>query len=369
MAQSRLMAGLEDYQRLGLKSGEVELWEDGKRDDDRRGVVEWWYFDVILDDGSKIAAVYSTKIQPFMFMKGTHPCIKFDLTTPDGRQISKRITKFPNNEISFSEEKCDVRWGDNYFEGDLKTYNIKVAPVDGFGFDVQLKSESSPWRGETGHIGFEANDEKYFTWLCVVPRGKVTGTVMIDGQVHEVTGVGYHDHQWGNTTQFDFLNHWFWSRQSTSKHTLTVFDFVMNEHYEYKRIPLVFLQDINGKLLFDSTDNVECEVHEEFMQKESVHEFPKVTHYLFRSGEKTIEYTVKVKQELDARYIYKMTPFFLRWIFKGTKPKYGRYLAEGTINYIDGDRSFIETSDLIYEFAYVGENYREHMTKPLVKGK
>lgn len=101
MAQSRLMSKPEDYRQLELTPGKVAMWEDGKRDDDRRGVVEWWYFDAILDDGSKIAAVYSTKIQPFMFMKGTHPCIKFDLTTPDGRQISKKSLNFQTMRLAF----------------------------------------------------------------------------------------------------------------------------------------------------------------------------------------------------------------------------------------------------------------------------
>ena len=66
MEQSRLMAQDADYKRLGLKRNKIEMWEDGKRDDDRSGVVEGWYFDAILDDGSKIAACYSTKIQPMM---------------------------------------------------------------------------------------------------------------------------------------------------------------------------------------------------------------------------------------------------------------------------------------------------------------
>ena len=96
---------------------------------------------------------------------------KFDITTPEGKQISKRVTKFKS--VTFSQDKCDVRWDNNCFIGDMKTYHIKAEPVDGYGFDVVLESESSPWRGETGHIGFEQNDEKYFTWLCVVPRGKV----------------------------------------------------------------------------------------------------------------------------------------------------------------------------------------------------
>ncbi|MCH3922841.1 lipocalin-like domain-containing protein [Limosilactobacillus sp.] len=364
MAQARLMKTAADYQRLGLKKGQVELWEDGKRDDVRKGGVEWWYFDAIFDDGSKIAAAYSTKVQPLVNATGTHPCLRFDITTPDGEKLSRRITKFPKDSVRFSKDKCDLQWGESCFTGNLHDYHIKAQETDGLGFDIQLHSISSPWRGETGYLGFEENDQKYFTWLCVVPRGTVTGTLTINGKTTKVTGFGYHDHQWGNIIHFDFLNHWFWSRQSTAKHSLVVFDFVMNQHYEYERIPLVFLEDNDGKVIFESTDNVECSVSEELLQKASDTKFPKVIHYKFRNGTKTVHYDVTVKQELDARYIWKETPFFMRRLFHGTKPRYGRYLAAGVITFEDSahpDQNFKEQSDFIYEFSYVGPHYKEQM--------
>lgn len=359
MAKCRLMANDIDYKRLGLKKDKIELWEDGKRDDDKKGAVEWWYFDAILDDGSKIAACYSTKVQPFMNRKGTHPCLKFDITTPEGKQVSRRITKF--SDVSFSKDKCDVRWDDNCFIGDLQTYHIKATPEKGYGFDVVLKSQSTPWRGETGYIGFEENDEKYFTWLCVVPRGTVTGTITIDGKEKKITGFGYHDHQWGNTTQFEFLNHWLWSRQSTEKHSIVVFDFVMNQHYGYKRIPLIFIEDKEGILIFQSSDNVECIVEEEFVQEASEKEFPKVTKYTFKQDDLIVRYTLSVKEELDGRYIYKQMPFFLRGLLKGTKPKYGRYLAHGSFDIEHNGTITHDEGELIYEFAYVGEEYKKYM--------
>lgn len=58
MAKARLMNLPEDYKRIGIKKGCIEPWEDGKRDDFRKGMVEWWYFDAILDDGSKIDPLY-----------------------------------------------------------------------------------------------------------------------------------------------------------------------------------------------------------------------------------------------------------------------------------------------------------------------
>lgn len=364
MARARLMDLESDYQKLQLGHGPVEMWEDGQRDDFRAGTFEWWYFDAILEDGSNIAACYCTKVQPFTNREGLHPSVSFNITTPSGEKLSRKVTKFDPKCVSLSKTRCDVRFGDNIFEGDLHDYHIQAAPVKGLGFDVTLHSTQTPWRGETGYLGFGEQDEKYFTWLCVVPSGTVEGTITIDGVEKRIKGRGYHDHQWGNTVQFEFLNHWLWSRHKTERHNILVFDFVMNERYGYTRIPLVFVEDEEGKVLFDSTkaENVACTIEEEFLQPASKTNFPKKTHYVFTKGNQKLDYVLTVKEELDGRYIYKSVPFFMRGVFQGTKPKYGRYLADGKLTlYENGEERFSEQSELIYEFAYVGENYRKYM--------
>lgn len=90
---------------------------------------------------------------------------------------------------------------------------------------------------------------------------------------------------------------------------------------------------------------------------------PKSTRYTFEKDGKKLVYTLKVKQELDGRYIYKDTPAVMRWLLKGTKPRYGRYLAEGEFVLTEDGQTVSESGELIYEFAYVGENYKKYMEK------
>lgn len=365
MAKARLMNTAEDYKRLKLNPNRIEAWEDGCRDDFKAGKFEWWYFDAILDDGTKIAAVYSTKVQPFTFLPGAHPALTFHITAPDGKDHQGKFAKFKKEDIILDKDKCNVHFGPHFITGDLKNYHLKAEPLEGLGFDLRLTNEVSSWRGETGYLGFEdKKDEKYFTWFCAVPKGRVEGTVTIDGVTHQVTGLGYHDHQWGDTIQFDFLNHWFWSRQNTDKHSIVVFDFVMNQHFEFERIPLVFLQDEFGNVLFESTDNVSCQVEEEFFQTASKTNFPKIVNYTFKNGSKTLTYRVEVLDELDGRFIYKDTPAMMRWLFKGSHPKYGRYHAKGDFSlYDNGELILQDSGDLIYEFAYVQDDYKTHMER------
>lgn len=67
----RLMDKDEDYKKMGTKKGTIEVWEDGKRDDDRAGVYEWWYFDMILEDGSKTVIHFNTKDNKTIDQEGT----------------------------------------------------------------------------------------------------------------------------------------------------------------------------------------------------------------------------------------------------------------------------------------------------------
>ena len=74
-------------------------------------------------------------------------------------------------------------------------------------------STAKPWRPGAG--GFVFGDDGYFTWLCAVPRGTVTGTLYYDGKEHQVTGAGYHDHQWGNVKHNSTWDHWIWGSQES----------------------------------------------------------------------------------------------------------------------------------------------------------
>ena len=52
----------------------------------------------------------------------------------------------------------------------------------------------------------------YFRWVCAVPNGSLSGTVTLDSVTHEVTGSGYHDHNWGNVPMSVLVKDWHWAR-------------------------------------------------------------------------------------------------------------------------------------------------------------
>ena len=188
----RLMDTDSDYKKMGTQKDCIEVWEDGKCDDDRAGVYEWWYFDMILDDGSK--AVIHT-------------------------------------------------------------------------------STAKPWRPGAG--GFAFGDDGYFTWLCAVPRGTVTGTLYYDGKEHQVTGAGYHDHQWGNVKHNSTWDHWIWGRQDFGDYAILVFDIGTQKKFGYQRLPMMFLEDKDGNLVMEDLTTPKCKFVQEYKEKLSGKMYPK----------------------------------------------------------------------------------------------
>jgi len=144
------------------------------------------------------------------------------------------------------------------------------------------------YRPGTSYFQFGTPD-KYYTWLCVVPRGKVSGTVTVEGKTKSITGMGYHDHQWGSINFHKYWNHWIWARQSYDDCSLLLFDFFTNEEYGTKRFPIIFIQDNNGNIIFESHNNVECKVEKQYTDKASGKQYPSILDYTFKQDDTFVD--------------------------------------------------------------------------------
>src|ERR1700694_2636234 len=141
----------EDYERLGLSSTSIELWEDGARTDNSAGTYEWWYFDAHLADGAKLVVVFQNKeiAEP---QKPLSPLLRIELELPGGRRFEK-LMRFPARAWSAAKDHADVRLGDNRFTGDLHAYRIE-ATAEEISVNVTLTGEIPAWRPATGYMLF-----------------------------------------------------------------------------------------------------------------------------------------------------------------------------------------------------------------------
>lgn len=385
MARARLMDTPEDYERLGVKPGPVERWEDRRRSGDDSDEWEWWYFDAILDDGTAVVVqFFPLKAKRMFSAKSRLPTVWLKVTLPDGTHYEEEA-KVTLDDTHYGTEQCDVRFGPHSFTGDLQKYRIVIAPINGLAADLTLNSLSKPFRPGSSYFGFGDDDAKYYTWLCAVPKGKVTGTLTYAGQTVEVTGYGYHDHQWGNFILYEAWNNWLWARQRYDDYTMVVFDMISTGEYGFTRFPICFVQNSKGDLVFQNTDGaVEYEVLDEYLDAASGKGYPTASRYRFEQNGTAVDYTLRAERTIEAADAYAKAPQQIKaslgrfwgpilgpaagWLVrrmlrsKGIRPSYQRYQATGDLRITRGDITVERSAELIFEFMYQGsEPYRQHV--------
>jgi hypothetical protein len=228
----------EDYERLGLSSTTIEPWEDGARTDDSAGTYEWWYFDAHLADGAKLVVAFMNKdiAEP---QKPLSPLLRLELDLPDGRRFEKLI-HFPAQAWSVARDHADVRLGNNRFTGDLHTYRIE-ATAEEISVDITLTSEIPAWRPGTGHMLFGRDRSLEFAWLPSVPQGAVRVKYTVQSEHHETTGVGYHDHNWGNVGLMKVVNDWYWARGQAGSYSVIASYITSAKQYGFEPIRIFML--------------------------------------------------------------------------------------------------------------------------------
>jgi hypothetical protein len=273
----------EDYQRIGIKPDQVLPWEDGARTDGSPGTFEWWYFDTNLDNGAKIVVEFFNK--DFMDINTPlAPMIGLHLNLPDGTSYNK-MAEFKPEEFTASKDRCDVRIGDNSFSGDLHTYKIS-AQVDDVTVDVNLSSEIPAWRPGTGHTYFGPHDEHEFDWLPAVPQGKVDAAYTIGGKVHTASGVGYHDHNWGNAPISSLINHWYWGRGQAGPYATVASYITAEEKYGYAEIPM-FMLARGGEIIADDASRISFEELGPYTDTDTGKPVANVIRYTYSDGDDT----------------------------------------------------------------------------------
>ncbi len=366
MADCRLMNREQDYQMLHLKKNTVEPWEDGKRSPAHKGDFEWWYFDSIMDDGTSVVVHFETKQPNTILKEGPHPVVIITITTPDGKIYTDCIP-CAENDYRISEDGCDLRFGPHTLSGDLQDYTIHVEPVTGLGCDLKLHNLRKSWRPGTGHLKW-GDKEDLLTWLFVVPRGEIEGTITYNGQTVSVRGEGYHDHQWGHgASTFFNVNHWLWGRQNYEDYTILMFDLVAAKKWNNKRFPIFCIEDKEGNVVFDSSEmypDFHCEILEETYDSEIGRNFPQKILYTMGNEHVKIHYELTNKLVIDRKDRYKemgVIPKLAMNLLK-VAPAYVRYKAYGVLDMeIDG-KKIHRAEDMIYEFAYFSRSYKEAMT-------
>ena len=324
----------------------VKQEEDALRTTDRNNEYEWWYFDAKLDDGSVLVAYFwkIKNIKDFYY-------IGVNYNSPDGTEY-KKIKFFKSKDVFFSEDSCNVQFGENYFIGNLKNYNINIDKndFDGFGFTVNLSSTIPPYRPQDGIISAK---EDYFAWLAAVPNGRVNGNLFFNSDNTIISGTGYHDHNWGNVPLQKLFDDWIWFRGTAGPYTIIGYELNTIQSRGGYSIPGIFIGDSTGIIyenygqngIFTSKEDLITNLYEK--NNESLFSKLKIlttdSFYLEIEGTDVIENlqlfeVAKIPFVKSIMGLYKIDPFYTRFNSKV-------YLRLPNNKYYEGD-GVLEIMDL-----------------------
>lgn len=347
------------FTEYGMSRGSVHPFEDGMRTDGSPGSYEWWYFDALLDDGTKMVVAFYTKdfVTPGSPMK---PLVTIDLDLLDGRSLHRRAT-FDAASFAASRERCDVGIADNRFVGDLTEYRI-TATVEDVSVDLTLRSRCEPWRPQTGRLLYGDREDKYFAWLPSVPVGDVTATYRVEGEEHRgVRGTGYHDHNWGNTSLLPLINNWYWGRGSLGPFTFISAYIVCEKQYGYLASP-VFMLARDGVVIAGDGDKVTFSKdgieHDEVTGKPVANE----VRFEYRDGPTRYVLTYNREETILRSKLADLAPRSRRMLAKlaGFDGAYLRFSGSLEIEHFEHDERVEHfEGDALWELMYFGRHAHE----------
>lgn len=355
-----LAASPADYERLKLRKGIVEPWEDGARTDGLKGSFEWWYFDSYLNDGSKLVIVFLPKNVDEMH-KTIRPMITFHYDRADGAHF-ERIARSPAATFSMEKDRCDVRMGRNTFQGDMDKYRIHLE-LEGVTADFALRRTSPPWRPETGHIFYGDRGEELFAWVIPVPQGTVEADITIADTHYRATGIGYHDHNWGNVSMPSMLCNWYWARGRIGDYTAVSTFITCGKKYGYRQFPLLMLAR-DGKIVAEDPALVTFNISDVQVDPLTRKPVANVSRYTYQGEQERYVVTFKREQTILAqRHIDQVKGIkhvLARLIrFDGA---YHRFVGEIQLDHYEHDRLVETVRDHgLWEMNYLGRTRKEDM--------
>ncbi|MFZ5917989.1 MAG: lipocalin-like domain-containing protein [Chloroflexota bacterium] len=227
--------------------------DDGAHIADTDDHWEWWYFDFSFDNGYKAVA---TLHYHNVFLMPHTPTMQLFVYPPQGAPRFKLWAVRPGQENSAAADRCRVNMGGLRAEDTGDGYHL-VMDMKDLGLDVHIDNDLPGWKAGSGLLWTDGQAET--GWVVAVPRGRVRGSLTVDGQPMAVTGMAYHDHNWGTFEMEEQFWGWYWGRIFDPTYTL-IYGWVMPRDAE---MPVVspFMLGKGSEILL-GTDQITVAVEE-----------------------------------------------------------------------------------------------------------
>jgi len=227
--------------------------DDGVHIEDTNDEWEWWYFDFSFDNGYKVVVTFHYHN---MFLLPHVPTMQLFIYPSDAPPVVKMWALRPGQVNSAAQDHCRVQMGDLIAEDTGDGYRLEM-DMGKVGLSVTIKNDVPGWKAGSGVLWTDGKNET--GWVVPIPRGRVEGSLTIEGVAQPVAGMAYHDHNWGDFELEEHFWGWYWGRIFDPKYTL-IYGWVIPKE---KGAPIVspFLLGRDGKIIL-GTDQIEVTIEE-----------------------------------------------------------------------------------------------------------
>jgi len=238
----------EESSNVGSNNVEgIELKDDAFHGTHKYFSMEWWYFDAILNDDYALHAGF--KVYSIRNLGIVYPIIEIY----KGRDLLFRIFRPSlldslSTSASFPSVKVD---GQSIIKFDREEFNTTgiwkytvTVNINNQGVNLTFIGTTSGWK----YTIFEREE-----WAVILPKADVFGSITVNGETINVTGRGYHDHNWNFTIGTKVREWgWYWGRLTGETYTL-IFAWFMKSPLKFDNL-VVLNKDNGGYLEIDPKD-------------------------------------------------------------------------------------------------------------------
>jgi predicted secreted hydrolase len=192
---------------------DVTLRDDAFHGHGRLPYAEWWYFDAVFDNGYSMTM--GVKVFNVLGRGGVNT--RVDIYHQGSRILENEKTSSMKEFYASIQIPLVAIDGKQLIQG---SYN----PVSGH-FAYNLSYVASQGALSLHFIGctqgWKRQQRAGDWWAVMLPRAIVSGTMTINGTTMNVTGTGYHDHNWGVCPRIALNYGWFWGTFESANYSAT----------------------------------------------------------------------------------------------------------------------------------------------------
>ena len=281
--------------------------------------LEWWFF-TMHDESNDVQLLFSYSL----LLNETAGLTTMMVIAYDKNKKYDIRDYYDQSEFNASYEKPDVSIGEE----------CKIAALNENTFIIKGKTQNGKivWNLTYTRIIKPYEHSGNFGWLCYIPSANVSGEAIINGMVYNVTGIGYHDHNWMIPSD-KIPSQWRWGETYDSNNNISIIFSIVGDYLFNGELACIIGNNTiifeNLKISF-SNFRIRLAISQE---KLLLAIFPRVWHIHMKNGEYSIDFNISID---------KTQPLYL-----GGKT----YLVNEQVSKYKGE---IKSKVTIYNFETVG---------------